>query len=151
MGDWDLLARLTTERDPVALPAIACFYSTDAPRRLSTSGTLTDAETIRRRARVARGLVAPATPIRDPGPLLARVLSEGPLEHGMDALADPRWSWCSRDARGPAQTVVECGSGESTMLLARCLRERGGGSAARPRARSGLGRGRPEPASRAKS
>ena len=87
MGDWDLLARLTTERDPVALPAIACFYSTDAPRRLSTSGTLTDAETIRRRARVARGLVAPATPIRNPGPLLARVLSEGPLELGMGALA----------------------------------------------------------------
>ena len=87
MGDWDLLARLTTERDPLVLPAIACFYSTDAPRRLSASGTLTDAETIRRRARVARGLVAPATPIRNPGPLLARVLSEGPLELGEWALS----------------------------------------------------------------
>ena len=78
MGDWDLLARLTTDRDPVALPAIACFYSTDAPRRLSTSGTLTDAETIRRRARAARGLVAPADPDPRPRPAAGPGAVRGP-------------------------------------------------------------------------
>jgi len=35
MGDWDLLLRITAHRDPLVLPAIACFYSTDAPNRLS--------------------------------------------------------------------------------------------------------------------
>ena len=127
MGDWDLLARLTTERDPVALPAIACFYSTDAPRRLSTSGTLTDAETIRRRARVARGLVAPATPIRNPGPLLARVLSEGPLELGEWALSPSALELVLSRISGPGQAVVECGAGESSIAIGRRLRAAGGG------------------------
>jgi hypothetical protein len=39
MGDWDLLLRLTEERDPLVLPAIACYYTTDAPHRLSGGPT----------------------------------------------------------------------------------------------------------------
>lgn len=39
MGDWDLLLRLTAERDPLVLPAIACYYTTDAPNRLSGGPT----------------------------------------------------------------------------------------------------------------
>src|SRR5258705_12221856 len=35
MGDWDLFLRLTREAAPLTLPAIACFYTTDAPNRLS--------------------------------------------------------------------------------------------------------------------
>jgi len=35
--DWDLLLRLTAEKDPLVLPAIACYYTTDAPCRLTTS------------------------------------------------------------------------------------------------------------------
>jgi hypothetical protein len=35
VGDWDLLLRLTAESDPVVLPAIACYYTTDAPNRLT--------------------------------------------------------------------------------------------------------------------
>jgi glycosyltransferase involved in cell wall biosynthesis len=34
-GDWDLLLRLTQDRDPLVLPAIACIYATDTPGRLS--------------------------------------------------------------------------------------------------------------------
>ena len=34
-GDWDLLLRLTEGKDPLALPAVACIYSTDTPGRLS--------------------------------------------------------------------------------------------------------------------
>src|SRR5205823_7737824 len=39
MGDWDLLLRLTAERDPLVLPAIACHYKTDAPNRLTVGPT----------------------------------------------------------------------------------------------------------------
>jgi glycosyltransferase involved in cell wall biosynthesis len=39
MGDWDLLLRLTRTAPPLALPAIACFYTTDAPNRLSHGPT----------------------------------------------------------------------------------------------------------------
>lgn len=39
MGDWDLFLRLTRARPPLALPAIACFYTTDAPNRLSNGPT----------------------------------------------------------------------------------------------------------------
>ena len=35
MGDWDLFLRLTREWPPLALPVIACFYTTDAPGRLA--------------------------------------------------------------------------------------------------------------------
>ena len=31
MGDWDLFLRLTKEAPPLPLPAIACYYTTDAP------------------------------------------------------------------------------------------------------------------------
>lgn len=43
MGDWDLFLRLTREKSPLALPAIACFYATDAPNRL-TNGPTFDAD-----------------------------------------------------------------------------------------------------------
>jgi glycosyltransferase involved in cell wall biosynthesis len=39
LGDWDLLLRLTAERDPLVLPAIACYYTTDAPNRLTNGAT----------------------------------------------------------------------------------------------------------------
>jgi hypothetical protein len=39
MGDWDLFLRLTRGMQPLALPAIACFYTTDAPNRLSNGPT----------------------------------------------------------------------------------------------------------------
>ena len=38
-GDWDIFLRLTRDKPPLALPAIACFYSTDAPNRLSNGPT----------------------------------------------------------------------------------------------------------------
>ena len=39
MGDWDLLLRLTRDAPPLALPAVACYYTTDAPDRLSHGPT----------------------------------------------------------------------------------------------------------------
>jgi glycosyltransferase involved in cell wall biosynthesis len=39
MGDWDLFLRLTRDASPLALPAVACFYTTDAPNRLSNGPT----------------------------------------------------------------------------------------------------------------
>jgi len=39
MGDWDLLVRITAHRAPLVLPAIACFYATDAPNRLTGGPT----------------------------------------------------------------------------------------------------------------
>jgi hypothetical protein len=49
-GDWDLLCRLTADRDPLVLPAIACFYFTDAPNRLSAAAIrANDRKTIRRK------------------------------------------------------------------------------------------------------
>lgn len=39
MGDWDLLIRLTREKEPLALPVVACHYSTSAPNRLSGGPT----------------------------------------------------------------------------------------------------------------
>ena len=35
MGDWDLIVRASADRDPLTLPAIACFYYTDAGDRLT--------------------------------------------------------------------------------------------------------------------
>lgn len=35
LGDWDLFLRLTRGKPPIMLPAIACFYTSDAPNRLS--------------------------------------------------------------------------------------------------------------------
>jgi glycosyltransferase involved in cell wall biosynthesis len=39
LGDWDLLWRLTQDRDPLALPVMAGTYTTNAIDRLSTSRT----------------------------------------------------------------------------------------------------------------
>jgi glycosyltransferase involved in cell wall biosynthesis len=39
MGDWDLFLRLTRDAPPLGLPVIACFYTTDAPHRLSHGPT----------------------------------------------------------------------------------------------------------------
>jgi hypothetical protein len=39
MADWDFLIRLTADREPVVLPAVACYYTTDAPNRLSRGPT----------------------------------------------------------------------------------------------------------------
>jgi hypothetical protein len=48
MGDWDLFLRLTREAPPLALPAVACFYTTDAPNRLSNGPTFeADQATVR--------------------------------------------------------------------------------------------------------
>lgn len=33
--DWDLLLRLTAEKDPLVFPAVACYYATVAPDRLT--------------------------------------------------------------------------------------------------------------------
>ncbi len=38
--DSDFLVRLTAEKDPLVLPAVACYYTTDAPDRLSAGPTL---------------------------------------------------------------------------------------------------------------
>jgi hypothetical protein len=46
MGDWDLFLRLTRDKPPLALPAVACFYTTDAPNRL-TLGPTHQADTIK--------------------------------------------------------------------------------------------------------
>lgn len=40
--DWDFILRLTTSNGPLAVPAVACFYSTDAPNRHSTSARAAD-------------------------------------------------------------------------------------------------------------
>ena len=37
MVDWDLLLRLTREKPPLVIPAVACFYSTRALDRLSAN------------------------------------------------------------------------------------------------------------------
>jgi hypothetical protein len=64
MGDWDLLVRLTADKDPLVLPAVACYYTTDAPQRL-TFNESADSD----RAVVAERAASVATP----GPGGARV------------------------------------------------------------------------------
>lgn len=55
MGDWDLLGRLCADRDPLVLPAIACFYSTAGADRLTGGPTESaDAALVRKRLRRAR-------------------------------------------------------------------------------------------------
>jgi glycosyl transferase family 2 len=39
MGDWDFFLRLTREKPPLAVPAVACFYTTDAPNRTTNGPT----------------------------------------------------------------------------------------------------------------
>jgi hypothetical protein len=56
MGDWDLLLRLTAEADPVVLPAVACYYTSDAPARLTGGPTNTaDRATVLARATTLEG------------------------------------------------------------------------------------------------
>jgi glycosyltransferase involved in cell wall biosynthesis len=57
MGDWDLLFRLTRAGPPLALPVIACFYTTDAPNRLSHGPTY-DADEAAVRAKNDRWLAS---------------------------------------------------------------------------------------------
>ena len=48
MGDWDMFLRLTRNAPPLALPALACFYTTDAPHRLTNGPThAADARAVR--------------------------------------------------------------------------------------------------------
>lgn len=37
--DWDLLLRLTADKDPLMLPIVACYYTSDAPNRISAGPT----------------------------------------------------------------------------------------------------------------
>ncbi len=133
MGDWDLLARLTTETDPLVLPAIACFYSTHAPHRLSGGPTqYTDAAVVRRRAREARGLDSPADGAvpASAGTMLRSLLDDGPpLSFGDWALGPAALEVMLKlvDGVGAGVSVVECGSGESTIAIGRLLRRLGGG------------------------
>jgi glycosyltransferase involved in cell wall biosynthesis len=57
MADWDFFLRMTADRNPLTLPAIACFYFTDAENRLSedVGARRRDGPTITWRARAARG------------------------------------------------------------------------------------------------
>lgn len=54
-SDWDLLLRLTADRDPIEIPAVAVYYATAAPDRLSARFGDDEAaaqfETVRSRAR----------------------------------------------------------------------------------------------------
>jgi glycosyltransferase involved in cell wall biosynthesis len=48
--DWDLFLRLTREGPPLQLPAVACFYRSDSPHRLSWGPTFeADVAAVRRR------------------------------------------------------------------------------------------------------
>lgn len=57
LGDWDFILRATVDRDPVTLPAIACFYYSDAADRLTrlSEQRRRDHTRIVERARAARG------------------------------------------------------------------------------------------------
>ena len=37
-ADGDLLVRLTADRDPLVLPVVACYYTTDDPNRVTVTG-----------------------------------------------------------------------------------------------------------------
>lgn len=55
LGDWDLLLQLTQNCEPLRLPVIASYYSTDAPARMTTSDqVLMDREVAAMRARWSR-------------------------------------------------------------------------------------------------
>ncbi len=52
MADWDLLLRMTKDKPPLALPFVACAYTTDAPDRLTFGPSYeADRNTIRVRHR----------------------------------------------------------------------------------------------------
>jgi glycosyltransferase involved in cell wall biosynthesis len=58
LGDWDLLLRLTIDRDPLVLPAIACYYMTDAPDRLTLATQPADYAAVAARAAFADAALA---------------------------------------------------------------------------------------------
>lgn len=128
MADWDLLVRLTAEREPLALPVIAAFYATDAPDRLSGGPTEhTDAELVRRRARATLGASGGAGESQA-GPLLRSILDpERPLQLSGWALSPAALETILELIPEGGGIVVECGSGESTIAVARLLRARGAG------------------------
>jgi hypothetical protein len=52
LGDWDLLLRLTREKEPFVIPALACLYSTSATDRMSVDPSFQiEAAQVRERAR----------------------------------------------------------------------------------------------------
>jgi Glycosyl transferase family 2 len=52
MADWDLLARLCADRDPLVVPVISCYYTTSADDRLTGGPSArADAERVRARLR----------------------------------------------------------------------------------------------------
>jgi glycosyltransferase involved in cell wall biosynthesis len=53
-GDWDLLLQLSKDVEPVELPAIAVYYRTDAPGRLSST---LPPEEMEREYRIVRGKI----------------------------------------------------------------------------------------------
>jgi glycosyltransferase involved in cell wall biosynthesis len=72
LADWDLLLQLTDEHDPVEVPAIAAYYSTADPNRLSNAVAPAelDAEYARVRDRLAgdgRPLQGASVPPARPG------------------------------------------------------------------------------------
>ncbi len=128
MGDWNLLARLTTDADPLVLPAIAAYYATDAPHRVSRANGGD-----RRGDRPAPG--ARGARARPPGRAARRGRGAAALAARPGAPAGARRLGALRAALErllalvPAgdPLVVECGSGESTIAIARLLRARGRG------------------------
>jgi glycosyltransferase involved in cell wall biosynthesis len=57
LSDWDLLARLTADCEPLVLPVIACFYYTSTEDRMSGEPAAeAQTERVRSRARAVRGL-----------------------------------------------------------------------------------------------
>jgi predicted AlkP superfamily phosphohydrolase/phosphomutase len=52
-GDWDLFLRLTRDKDPLELPAIAIAYATDAPDRLSAADLDADHDRVQANLRAA--------------------------------------------------------------------------------------------------
>jgi hypothetical protein len=54
LGDWDMLLKLVADTEPVEVPAIAAYYRTDSPGRLSTTSPaeqlVRDYDRVRRKA-----------------------------------------------------------------------------------------------------
>ena len=87
-----------------------------------------DAEIVRRRARAARGLGRPAEPPAGAGELLRSLHDPAhPLELDGWALSAPALERLLALVPAGDPLVVECGSGESTIAIARLLRARGRG------------------------
>ena len=128
MGDWDLLARLTTEPTRSSCRRSPPTTRPTLPHRhLGRPDRGIDAEIVRRRARAAHGLDRPAGP--PAGGALLRSLHDRarPLQLDGWALSAPALEALLTLVPAGDPLVVECGSGESTIAIARLLRARGGG------------------------